>query len=132
MDELAVLGKVIVFSVYDPAKADWGLIRSQVADAQYAGATPLIISVPAENVPQDAYLADYKPLITLNRANGGATYFEEGELISKWSPRDVPEKERLRDLLDREPVSVSTDFIVSRRIKAQGFTVYLLALLLLL
>ena len=132
MDELAVLGKVMVFSVYDPAKADWDLIRSQAADAQYAGATPLIISVPAENVPQDAYLADYKPLITLNRANGGATYFEEGELISKWSPRDVPEKERLHDLLDREPVSVSTDFIVSRRIKAQGFTVYLLALLLLL
>ena len=57
---------------------------------------------------------------------------DSGELISKWSPRDVPEKERLRDLLDREPVSVSTDFIVSRRIKAQGFTVYLLALLLLL
>ena len=132
MDELAVLGKVMVFSVYDPAKADWDRIRSQAADAQYAGATPLIISVPAENVPQGAYLADYKPLITLNRANGGASYFEEGELISKWSPRDVPEKERLRDLLDREPVSVSTDFIVSRRIKAQGFTVYLLALLLLL
>ena len=132
MDELAVLGKVMVFSVYDPAKADWDRIRSQAADAQYAGATPLIISVPAENVPQGVYYADYKPLITLNRANGGATYFEEGELISKWSPRDVPEKERLRDLLDREPVSVSTDFIVSRRIKAQGFTVYLLALLLLL
>ena len=131
-DELAVLGKVVVFSVYDPAKADWDRIRSQAADAQDAGATPLIISVPAENVPQGAYLADYKPLITLNRANGGASYFEEGELISKWSPRDVPEKERLRDLLDREPVSVSTDFIVSRRIKAQGFTVYLLALLLLL
>ncbi len=131
-DELAVIGKVMVFSVYDPAKADWDLIRAQAADAQAAGATPLILSVPADNVPQGVYAADYKPLITLNRANGGASYFEEGELISKWSPRDVPEKERLRDLLDREPVSVSTDFIVSRRIKAQGFTVYLLALLLLL
>jgi Methylamine utilisation protein MauE. len=131
-DELAVIGKVMVFSVYDPAKADWNLIRSQAADAQDAGATPLILSVPADNVPQGVYAADFKPLITLNRANGGASYFEDGELISKWSPRDVPEKERLRDLLDREPVSVSTDFIVSRRIKAQGFTVYLLALLLLL
>ena len=78
------------------------------------------------------YLADYKPLITLNRANGGATYFNDGELISKWSPRDVPEGEELRSLLDREPVVASTDFIVGRRIRAQGFSLYLLALLLLL
>ena len=131
-DELAVLGKVVVFSVYDPDKADWALVRSQAADAQAAGATPLILSVPGDDVPQGAYMADYKTLITLNRANGGATYFNEGELISKWSPRDVPGTDDLQDLLDREPVSVSTDFIVSRRIKAQGFTVYLLALLLLL
>ena len=131
-DELAVLGKVLVFSVYDPAKADWDRIRSQAVDARAAGATPLILSVLGEDVPQDAYFADYKPLITLNRANGGAVYFHDGELISKWSPRDVPEREELRSLLDREPVAASTDFIVGRRIRAQGFTVYLLALLLLL
>ena len=131
-DELAVLGKVVVFSVYDPAKADWDRIRAQAADARAAGATPLVISVLGDSVPQDAYLADYKPLITLNRANGGATYFNDGELISKWSPRDVPEGEELRALLAREPVSASTDFIVGRRIKAQGFALYLLALLLLL
>ena len=130
-DELAVLGKVVVFSVYDPAKADWDRIRAQAADARAAGATPLVISVLGDSVPQDAYLADYKPLITLNRANGGATYFNDGELISKWSPRDVPEGEELRALLAREPVSASTDFIVGRRIKAQGFALYLLALLLL-
>ena len=129
-DELAVLGKVVVFSVYDPAKADWDRIRAQAADARAAGATPLVISVLGDSVPQDAYLADYKPLITLNRANGGATYFNDGELISKWSPRDVPEGEELRALLEREPVSASTDFIVGRRIKAQGFALYLLALLL--
>ena len=131
-DELAVLGKVMVFSVYDPAKADWDRIRLQAADARAAGATPLILTVPGESAPQDVYYADYKPLITLNRANGGAAYFNDGELISKWSPRDVPEGEDLRNLLDREPVGVSIDFIVGRRIKAQGFALYLLALLLLL
>ena len=131
-DELAVLGKVLVFSVYDPAKADWDRIRSQAAEARSCGATPLILSVPGEQAPQDVYYADYKPLITLNRANGGATYFNEGELISKWSPRDVPGGEDLKGILDREPVGMSTDFIVGRRIKAQGFTLYLLALLLLL
>ena len=131
-DELAVLGKVMVFSVYDPEDADWDRIRTQAAEARVCGATPLILSVPGEDTPEDVYLADYKPLITLNRANGGATYFNDGELISKWSPRDVPEGEELRSLLDREPVVASTDFIVGRRIRAQGFALYLLALLLLL
>ena len=131
-DEQAVLGKVMVFSVYDPDDADWERIRSQAAEARACGATPLILSVPGEDTPQDAYLADFKPLITLNRANGGATYFNDGELILKWSPRDVPEGEELKGLLDREPVAASTDFIVGRRIRAQGFTLYLLALLLLL
>ena len=131
-DEQAVLGKVMVFSVYDPDDADWERIRSQAAEARACGATPLILSVPGEDTPQDAYLADFKPLITLNRANGGATYFNDGELILKWSPRDVPEGEELKGLLDREPVTASTDFIVGRRIRAQGFTLYLLALLLLL
>ena len=131
-DEQAVLGKVMVFSVYDPDDADWERIRTQAAGARACGATPLILSVPGEDTPQDVYLADYKPLITLNRANGGATYFNDGELILKWSPRDVPEGEELKGLLDREPVAASTDFIVGRRIRAQGFTLYLLALLLLL
>ena len=131
-DERAVLGKVMVFSVYNPAKADWDRIRSQAAEARAAGATPLILTVPGEDAPDGVYYADYKPLITLNRANGGATYFNDGELISKWSPRDVPDGEDLKGLLDREPVAASTDFIVGRRIRAQGFTVYLLALLLLL
>ena len=131
-DELAVLGKVVVFSVYAPAKADWGRIRRQTAEVRACGATPLILTIPGETVPEDVYYADYKPLITLNRANGGATYFNDGELIAKWSPRDVPGGENLRNWLDREPVAASIDFITGRRIRAQGFTVYLLALLLLL
>ena len=131
-DELAVLGKVMVFSVYEPAKADWDRVRAQAAEARSCGATPLILTVPGENAPQDVYYADFKPLITLNRANGGATYFNDGELISKWSPRDVPDGEDLKWILDREPVAASIDFITGRRIKAQGFTLYLLALLLLL
>ena len=131
-DELAVLGKVVVFSVYAPAKADWGRIRRQTAEVRACGATPLILTIPGETVPEDVYYADYKPLITLNRANGGATYFNDGELIAKWSPRDVPGGENLRNWLDRESVAASIDFITGRRIRAQGFTVYLLALLLLL
>ena len=133
-DELAVLDRVMVFSVYDPARARWDRLRAQVDEAASCGATPLVLTVPADGIPEDlpVYYADYKPLITLNRANGGASYFNDGELISKWAPRDIPAGDDLRYLLDREPVSASTDFIVGRRIKAQGFALYLLALLLLL
>ena len=133
-DELAVLDRVVVFSVYDPDDAPWDRIRTHKADAASCGATPLVLTVPGEGIPQDlpVYYADFKPLITLNRSNGGASYFNEGELISKWSSPDVPTGDRLKAVLDGEPVSVSTDFIVGRRIRAQGFTLYLLALLLLL
>ena len=85
-----------------------------------------------EAVPVDVpvYEADYKTLITLNRANGGSSYFDEGELVGKWTPRDFPEN--LSRLFARDPVDASTDFIVSRRIKAQGFCLYLAAVLFLL
>ena len=133
-DEQAVLGKTMIFSVTDPAKADWDRIRSQYADAAAQGATPLVLTVPGEGVPEDltVYFADYKPLITMNRSNGGATYFDNGELIAKWSPRDVPEGSDLKGFLDRDPVDASTEFTVKRRIRAQGFSLYLFALLLLL
>jgi hypothetical protein len=131
-DERAVEGKVMVFSVYDPSSVNWNRIGRQAQDAEDAGATTLILTVPGGDLPQHVYFADYKPLITLNRANGGAVYFNDGELISKWSPSDMPEGDSLRELLDREPVGVSIDFITGRRIRAQGFTLYLLALLLLL
>ena len=36
-DELAVLGKVMVFSVYDPEDADWDRIRTQAAEARISG-----------------------------------------------------------------------------------------------
>ena len=124
----------MVFSVYAPARADWDRIRTQRAESVAQGLHPLILSVPGEDIPQDleVFYADYKPLITLNRANGGATYLDNGEVISKWSPKDVPSGSGLSGLLQRDPVDAFTDFTVKRRIRAQGFTLYLLALLLLL
>ena len=133
-DELAVLDRVMVFSVPDPSRASWDRIRSQADAARSCGATPLMLTLPLGDIPEDlpVFFADYKPLITLNRANGGAVYINDGEVIAKWAPRDYPSGEKLAAVLDREPVSVSTDFIVGRRIRAQGFALYLLALLLLL
>jgi uncharacterized membrane protein YphA (DoxX/SURF4 family) len=136
-DELAVLGKVVVFSVYDPAKADWTLLQRQYQAVQETGAArPLLLvsgitpeegGIPAGLEP---FYADYKTLITLNRSNGGASYLDKGELIGKWGKRDFPKN--ISESLAADPVDLATSLSVKKRIQAQGFCLYLGAVLILL
>jgi len=136
-DRMAAEGNVVTLSVYEPSKANWERVHRHYMQIQEAGGTPLLLvaSYPLEidkfNIPIDmtVYYADYKTLITLNRSNGGASYFSEGELIEKWSQRDFPEK--LKKHLDADPVERSSRFILGRRLKTQGFCLYLAALLIL-
>ena len=133
-DELAARGRVVVFSVYEPTKAPWEKIRERCEAVAEAGARPLLIvtSLPGELPLQglQAYMADYKTLITLNRDNGGATYFEDGELIAKWGVRDFP-KHPAEDL-KADTVDLSTHISAKKRIQAQGFCLFLGAVLILL
>jgi hypothetical protein len=133
-DELAVQGKVVVFSVYDPSKAPWEKIRERYQAVQAAGARPLLLATATaeEMAAQDlpVYFADYKTLITMNRDNGGATYFDRGELVAKWGVRDFP-KDLVEDLA-ADPVDLSTHVSVKKRIQAQGFCLILGAVLILL
>lgn len=133
-DRLAAEGRVVVLSVYNPATVAWDTVREQYAQVLEAGGTPLVLvsAVPGDtNLPKDLplYYADYKTLITLNRSNGGGTYFCEGELVNKWDVRHVPED--LAADFAADPVDLSTRYIVKRRLRTQGFCVYLAALLLL-
>ncbi len=133
-DRLAAEGRVVVLSVYNPATVAWDTVREQYAQVLEAGGTPLVLvsAVPGDtNLPKDLplYYADYKTLITLNRSNGGGTYFCEGELVNKWDVRHVPEN--LAADFAADPVDLSTRYIVKRRLRTQGFCVYLAALLLL-
>lgn len=130
-DELAVKGRVVVFSVYEPSKAPWEKLRERFQAVQASGALPLLLvtALPAETALQGipAYIADYKTLITLNRDNGGATYFDEGELLAKWGVRDFPKD--IHATLTEDPVVLSSHFTTKRRIQAQGFCLYLGAIL---
>lgn len=136
-DRMAAEGKVIVFSVYDPLKAPWERIATQYGSVLEAGGTPLVLAAGAPSqlstwpVPAGlpVYFADYKSLISLNRDNGGATYLSEGEIICKWPSRKVPDN--LRPTFDDDPVNLSTWLLGRGRIKAQGFCLYLAALLIL-
>ncbi len=138
-DELAVLGKVAVFSVTDPGSADWERLARQWGAAADSGVSPLLLvfasmdDVDSFGIPPHlpVYYSDYRTLIALNRANGGITYINDGEIISKWTPREFSAK-RLSKVTGRDPVDACTSFVVQRRIKAQGFGLYLAAILLLI
>ena len=135
LDDEAAQGKVVVFSVYDPAKANWERLHKQFNQALEGGARPILMvaSYPAEidtfGIPAElpVHYADYKTLITLNRSNGGATYLCEGEIIGKWHQREFPAS--IASMLKQDPVDLSSTLILNRRIKAQGFALYLIALL---
>ena len=135
LDDEAAKGKVIVFSVYDPANANWDRLHRQFTQAREGGAKPILMvaSYPAEidsfGIPIElpVHYADYKTLITLNRSNGGATYLCEGEIIGKWHQRGFPAS--IASMLKQDPVDLSSNLILKRRIKAQGFALYLAALL---
>ena len=134
-DRMAAEGHVVVLSVYDVAKAPWERVREHYHAVLNAGGMPLVLvsAVPGDvRLPQDLplYYADYKTLITLNRSNGGGSYFNEGELVNKWDVRHLPEN--LQADFAADPVDLSTHYIIRRRLRTQGFCVYLAALLLLI
>ena len=139
-DERAVLGQVILFSVYHPEKVDWKRLEGQYETARRAGAsTFVVVGGVAEDMdrlgvpPQlEIFYADPKELMTFNRANGGGTYLHNGEIVSKWAPCDAPKSGEMEALLNRNSVDASTSFVSRRRILSQGFCLYLVALLLLL
>lgn len=132
-DDLAASDRVIVFSVYNPAKADWARLTEQYRAAAATEALPLLLVTSAEDLPLppdiQPYLCDYKTLITLNRSNGGGTYFYYGELIHKWSARHFPSN--LSEDVADDPIALSSRHITRRRITAQSFCIVLAAILML-
>ncbi len=134
-DRMAAEGNVVVLSVYDAPRAPWEAVKEQYYAVLNVGGTPLVLvsAVPGDAaLPKDLplYYADYKTLITLNRSNGGGSYFNAGELVNKWDSRHVPDN--LQADFAQDPVDLSTHYIIRRRLRTQGFCVYLAALLLLI
>lgn len=138
-DEMAVLGPVMVFPVFEPESASWERIAENASMAEGAGVTALALTsaapgnLPAEAIPEDllVYYSDYKTLITLCRRSGGAVYLSDGEVIAKWSPRDFPSEEELDEVLETDPIIAATNYKVHRRVIAQGYLLFLLAVILL-
>ncbi len=141
VDEMAARGSVMVVSVYDPdIKAKkWARIGSFVKNAAEAGFTPLVLIASAPGgteIPEDisgsVYYSDYKTLITLNRSNGGATYFNDGSLICKWAFNALPDRERLEGTADENGLESAIDKDTRGSLAFQGFLLYVFAVMLLL
>jgi uncharacterized membrane protein YphA (DoxX/SURF4 family) len=138
MDTLATEGKVMVVSVYSPkAKASlWKMTERFVTRAEAAGFNVLLLCTDVSNVPQNllekAYISDYKTLISLNRSNGGVTYFYNGMLIRKWAARNAADVTELNDIADSDATEIYIDTESKGSLVFQGFLLYVFAVMLLL
>lgn len=78
------------------------------------------------------YFADYRTLVSLNRSNGGAVYFNGGTLVEKWAFRNLPEYKALRKIIRKDKTEVMLDAENKGRLSFQAFMLYTTAFLLLL
>ena len=135
-DSLAAKGKVMVVSVYDPdtRPAAWRKIERFAEMSEKAGFRTLILvsELPQQVDMDNMYLCDYKTLITMNRSNGGVTYFSGGYLIRKWSAASRPDIEELNEIYAGDDTEAIIDSESSGRLAFQAFFLYVFAVMLLL
>lgn len=149
-DGIAAEGKIMIVSVYDiDIKAGrWGQTAHFLSNAEKAGFTSLLLvrSTPEEFeeavsclAPQVAevlrrylYFSDYKELISMNRSNGGATFFCDGYLIRKWARRALPDMKNLEELVEADETEALIERSTNGDLTFQGFLLYVFAVMLLL
>lgn len=141
LDTLAIQGDVMIISVYNPdiTEKKWKEVTAFAGKAKEAGFTPMILvaavpgqfsSIDTNGIP--VYFSDYKTLITLNRSNGGATWFSKGFLIKKWSPRLYPNSEQLGEYIKGNPTETILENDSEGSLIFQGILLYVFAVMLLL
>jgi triosephosphate isomerase len=138
MDTLATEGKVMIVSVYDTDMNEgrWKEVEDFISRAQEKEFTALLLCAQEDGIPENmkdfAYISDYKTLISMNRSNGGVTYFNDGVLIRKWARICAPDPDELEEIM----ITDSTEVSIARESKGslvfQGFLLYVFAVMLLL
>lgn len=149
-DEKAAYGNVLVVSVYDPSKVKgetWSKVADALEGAAESGFVPLllinstksvvdgldaIIPEAREKISSCTYYADRKVLLALNRSNGGATWFSDGQLIRKFNHSDLPDTEYLLSRTGSDPTEEMLRYSTKGRLRFEGFILYASAILLLL
>lgn len=140
-DSLAAQGNVMVFSVTRPDKMKdkrWTAMAETCKTASETGFNVLVIvaGTPGQVVgklpEQNIYFADYRTIVSLNRSNGGAVYFNDGNLISKWSASSYPSEKDFKRMLRQDSTEVMLKADSRGKLTFQAFMLYTLSILLLI
>ncbi len=137
-DSLACSGKVMIVSVYDTDMKEnkWKGIESFILNAEAAGFKTILICTSSEGIPgalaDIAFISDYKTIISLNRSNGGVTYFSNGTLLRKWARINTPDMQELEKTFKDDTTEVAMSYNSKGSLEFQGFLLYVFAVLLLL
>lgn len=150
-DQLAAEGLVMAVSAHRPSAVtdrEWRDIADFVISAGERGFTPLVIvsdrigsvisMLPADlsadqrnAVESNLYFSDFRTVVSLNRSNGGVTYFNEGNLIQKWSVHNLPSESRLEKIASHDETDLMLTASTKGRLSFQASFLYSFALLLL-
>ena len=140
----------MVISAYnvEKLKGDSWTRMSEVLEGAYnAGFTPLLLlatspegfgNIPVivpevrEKLENYVFFADRKTLVSMNRSNGGATWFNDGQLIQKFSRSTLPSDDDILAFTGDDPTEKMLTTSTKGRLHFQGFLLYLFAILLLL
>lgn len=135
-DSLLLDGRVIVISVNNPFRMDqddWKSIESYASMVRECGFTPVTaVAGASEEIPCNAFTADRRALLTLNRSNGGAVYIADSQVIQKWPSRSLPDRDDLISIAEDKPMDTLIEASAPGRIRMQGFLLYVFAVMLLL
>lgn len=143
LDSLACGERVMAVSIYDPqiSRKKWASTEKFVKNAQEAGFTVIVlISSEPERMDEATekvlsplmYYADYKTLISMNRSNGGITYFSGGYLVRKWAAKAAPDLKELKKISDEDVTETIIEQNTKGSLGFQGFLLYVFAVMLLL
>ncbi|MBQ5980022.1 MAG: DoxX family protein [Bacteroidales bacterium] len=150
MDEMATEGNVLVMSVYDAPSLKgeaWTKLARTVKGADAAGFTPLllvsgtpslmdsikvIIPEARRELMPSTFFSDRRTLLSLNRSNGGATWFNDGELIQKFPLSKLPSDDEILAMTGYDPTETMLRTSSRGGLRFQGFLLYAIALLLLI
>jgi len=120
LDTLAAHGNVLIVSVYNAEKFDAekkAAAQELIANAETLGFSAMLLSV---NPSEGEYQSDYRPLIGLNRANGGVTLIQDGTITRKWGRRDAPDYEELEEIATGEPTEIQLESETYGRVRFHG------------
>ena len=149
-DSVAAEGKVMAVSVYDIERkaGRWAQTARFISNAEKVGFNVLLLasSTPedfekvaagldtqiAQTLRKHLYFSDYKTLISMNRSNGGATFFCDGYLIRKWARRALPDMKNLEELVKADETEALIERSTNGDLTFQGFLLYVFAVMLLL